>query len=172
MGVDDQLHWFAIQAHLGAEAAAESNLRALEVETFLPLTRRTIRRGLREPRRRLRPLFLGYLFARFCPAVSLRAVKYSRGVLRVLGAGLHPWPVDDEVIANVRERVGPDGFVELSERPLEPGDCVRVTEGPLAGWSGVFDSEMSDTQRVVILVETLQHGRIVMQRDWLELSEA
>ena len=50
MTIMNQMHWFAIQARLGAEAAAESNLRALEVETFLPLVRRVIRRSSRAPR--------------------------------------------------------------------------------------------------------------------------
>ena len=47
-----------------------------------------------------------------------------------------------------------------------------VTTGPLSGWSGIFDSELSDAQRVVILIETLQQGRVVIRRDCLELSEA
>lgn len=168
----DQLDWFAIQARPGAEALAQSNLHLLKVETFLPLVRRVIRRPARAPRFALRPLFAGYLFARFCPAISLRAVNYSHGVLRVLGTGDRPCAVDENIIATVRERVGPEGFVELFDRPFAPGDSVRVTEGPLTGWSGIFDSALNDAQRVVILIETLQQGRVVMRRDWLELSEA
>src|SRR5438034_11774239 len=102
----------------------------------------------------LRPLFPGYLFARFCAAVLLRAVKYSRGVLRVVGGGGSPWSVDDGIIADIRERIGPEGCVEIVERPLQMGDPVCITAGPLAGWSGVFDSELSDAERVVILIET------------------
>jgi transcriptional antiterminator RfaH len=169
----DEMHWFAIQTRPNAEAAAELNLRALPVETLLPLTRRPVRHATRAPRMMLRPLFPGYLFARFCAPVSLRAVSYSRGVLRVLG-GAHdrPWPVDDGIVATIRERLGPEGCVELVERPFGAGDPVRITAGPLAGWSGIFDSELSDAQRVVILVETLQQGRVVIRRDCLELSEA
>ncbi len=92
----DEMHWFAIQTRPNAEAAAEAQLRALPVETLLPFARRPVRHATRAPRMVLRPLFPGYLFARFCAAVSLRAVKYSRGVLRVLGsANDRPWPVDD-----------------------------------------------------------------------------
>jgi len=120
----------------------------------------------------LRPLFSGYLFARFCAAVSLRAVRYSRGVLRVVGGGDRPWPVDDVIIADIRERIGPEGFLEMLERPLRIGDPVCITGGPLAGWSGIFDSQLSDAERVVILIETLQQGRVVVRRDCLELSEA
>ncbi len=173
MTTNDNLNWFAIQTRPNAEAMAELQLRSLPVETLLPLARRPVRHATRASRMVLRPLFPGYLFARFCAAASLRAVNYSRGVLRVLGSvSDRPWPVDDAIVAAIRERLGPEGCVELVERPFGPGDHVRITGGPLAGWSGIFDSELSDAQRVVILVETLQQGRVVIRRDCLELSEA
>jgi transcription antitermination factor NusG len=172
MTTSEEIQWFAIQARPGAEAAAESNLRALPIETLLPLARRSVHHATRTPRMVLRPLFRGYLFGRFCAAVSLRAVSYSRGVLRVVGGGGWPWPVDDAIIADIRKRIGTEGCVELAERPFGAGDSVRITAGPLAGWSGIFNSELSDAQRVVILIETLQQGRVVVRRDSLELSEA
>lgn len=169
----DEMHWFAIQTRPNAEAVAESNLRALQVETLLPLARRPVRHATRTPRLALRPLFPGYLFARFCAAISLRAVTYSRGILRVLGgAPDRPWPMDDAIVAAIRQRLNPEGWMEFSERPLGAGDSVRITSGPLAGWSGIFDSELSDAQRVVILIETLQQGRVVIRRDCLELCDA
>jgi len=166
------MQWFAIQARPGAETVAESNLRALSVETLLPLMRRALHHATRTPRMVLRPLFPGYLFARFCATVSIRTVKYSRGVVCVVGGGGQPWPVEDAIIADIRERIGPAGWVEMSERPLRIGDPVRIMAGPLAGWSGVFDSELSDAQRVVILIETLQQGRVVIRRDCLESFKA
>jgi len=172
MTTSDEMQWFAIQARLGAEAAVQSNLRALLIETLLPLACRQVRHATRTPRLVVRPLFRGYLFARFCASISLRAVRYSRGVLRVVGGGAQPWSIDDVIIADIRKRIGPEGCVELAERPLEAGDSVRITAGPLAGWSGNFDSKLSDAERVVILIETLQQGRVVIRRDCLELSDA
>jgi len=168
----DEVHWFAIQARPGAEAAAESNLRELPIETLLPLARRPVHHATRTPRMVLRPLFPGYLFGRFCSAASLRAVSYSRGVLRVVGGGGRPWPVDDAIITDIQERIGSEGCVEMHERPFRVGDQVCITGGPLFGWSGIFSSELSDAERVVILIETLQQGRVVVRRDCLELSEA
>jgi transcriptional antiterminator RfaH len=169
----NDMHWFAIQTRPNAESVAESQLRALPIETLLPLARRPIRHATRAARMLLRPLFPGYLFARFCAAVSLRSVNYSRGILRVLGSAPDsPWPIDDEVIATIRTRLGAEGWVELRERPFAAGDSVRITAGPLAGWSGIFDCSLSDAERVVILIETLQQGRVVIGRGCLELSEA
>jgi transcriptional antiterminator RfaH len=172
MTTSDEIQWFAIQARAGVEAAAESNLRALSIETLLPLVRRRVHHATRTPRMVLRPLFPGYFFARFCAAVLLRAVKYSRGVLCVVGGGGQPWPLDDSIIADIRERIGAEGWIELGERRFQAGDRISITAGPLAGWSGIFDSELSDAERVVIFIETLRQGRVVIGRECLELSEA
>jgi transcriptional antiterminator RfaH len=168
-----EVQWFAVQTRANGEAVAEAQLRALPVETLLPLARRAVRHATRTPHLVVRPLFPGYLFAHFSAALSLRAVRSSRGVVHVLGAAHdRPWPMDDAVIDNIRARLGGDGCVELCERSFRAGDPVRVTTGPLAGWSGIFDSELSDAERVVILIETLQQGRVVLRRDYLELSDA
>jgi len=83
MTTHDEIQWFAIQARPGAEAAAESNLGALPIETFLPLARRLVHHATRTPRMVLRPLFPGYLFGRFCadPGSSYptRASRLKRG---------------------------------------------------------------------------------------------
>ena len=76
------------------------------------------------------------------------------------------------IVTAIRERLDPEDCVDLEERPFHAGDSVRVTAGPLAGWSGIFDCALSDAQRVVILIDTLQQGRVVIARDYLELSEA
>jgi transcriptional antiterminator RfaH len=167
-----ETHWFAVQAHSRAEVAAEFGLRSLSIETLLPLVRRPVHHATRAARHAVRALFPGYLFARFCVADSLRAVTYSRGVVRVLGAGDRPIPVEDAIVASIRARIGEDGYVELDKPRLSDRDCVRIISGPLAGWSGVFVRELSDSQRVVILIEALQQGRVVISRDLLELSDA
>jgi transcriptional antiterminator RfaH len=165
-------HWFAVQAHSRAEAAAEFGLRSLSIETLLPLVRRPVHHARRAARHVVRALFPGYLFARFCAADLLRAVTYSRGVIRVLGAGDRPLPVDDGIIASIRARIGAEGCVEFDERPLNVGDYVRLTAGPLAGWSGVFERATSDARRVQILLQTVQQCRLVISRDWVERAEA
>ena len=160
--------WFALHVRSGAEIGAEARLAELEIETFLPLVRRKVRHARRTFQEVKRPLFPSYFFARFCPAMMLRAVTYSHGVLRVLGNPSGPQPVDVTVIESIRERIGENGCVELSDRGLTPGDTVRIMEGPLWGWAGVFERELSDASRVAILIETLQRQcRVVVRREAL-----
>jgi hypothetical protein len=72
-------HWFAVQAHSRAEAAAEFGLRSLSGETLLPLVRRPVHHATRAARHVVRALFPGYLFARFCVAESC-ALSPTAGV--------------------------------------------------------------------------------------------
>src|SRR5262245_61721188 len=117
------MDWYAIQTKSGAEWAAVRTLNTLDLEVFLPLARRRLSRCLR-------PLFPGYCFARFAPPVHLHAVRYSRGVLRVVGARETPWPVADGLVAEIRGRLDDDGAVTLERRQFHCGDKVRVCRGP------------------------------------------
>lgn len=159
--------WFAVQCKPGQEQVAEWTLSTLDLETFLPRQRRE--RRLRSTWcDEVRPLFPGYLFARFCPALHLHAVRYSRGVCRVVGAGEEPWPVEDDIVAEIRSRESEDGFVRLAEPTWQSGQPVSLQEGPLQGWTGVFDRELDDRRRVVILLDAIQQARAVVEKRCLQ----
>jgi transcriptional antiterminator RfaH len=163
--------WFVIQARTAGEQLAQASLRELGLETLLPLTRRNPA-GWRTRRNPVKALFPGYLFAYFCVDTKLRAAMYARGVLSVVSAGERPLPVEKEIIDSLRERMDHLGCVRLEVRSFIRGELVRITDGPLAGWQGVFDSALGDAQRVVILLEALQQGRLVVQADWVERCAA
>lgn len=161
-------HWFVLHVRPCAEPATEARLRELDIETFLPLVSRRIRHATRTYQPVKRPLFPGYLFARFASGMMLRAVMSSHGVLRVLGDRTGPAAVQPDVIDGIRQEIGPDGCVRLRDRGLAPGDTVRVTAGPFWGWSGIFERELSDAARVSILIEMLQQPcRVVVRREAL-----
>lgn len=171
MNLWGDINWYAVQARPGGEEVARRSLESLALETFLPKARRErcVRGALRSA---VRPLFPGYLFARFTPAHALHRVRYSRGVRRVLSAGLTPLPVEDDLIADIRARLGDDGCMRLQARAWQPGEAVRVQEGPLQGWSGIFERELDDRRRVVILLEAIQQARVVLEARLLESAQA
>lgn len=162
------LHWFAVQAKPASEALAESTLRSLDVETLYPQVQKALRRRGRKSRTVKRPFFPGYLFARFAPEHSLRAVAYSRGVTRVVGTRERPLPVEETIINGIKERMDECGCVVLKQHDLNAGDAVDILDGPFCGWSGVFERGLSDGQRVVILLQALEQCRLVVDRDWVE----
>jgi hypothetical protein len=98
-------HWFAIQAHPRAEAAAEFNLRSLSIETLLPLARRPVRHATRAARMAVRPLFPGFFSGAFAQKIRcvrsltaaascvclVRATAQFQWRIRLLQAFVHAW---------------------------------------------------------------------------------
>ena len=147
-------HWFAIQVRPCAEAAAELNLRRLAIETLLPLIRRPIRHATRTLRLAARALFPGYLFARFSATDSLRAVSYCRGVVRCSR------PATDRFLSTILSSLafapesGPMAVSKWKNAGFALTTAFELRRAHWGGWSGVFERELSDSQRVVILIET------------------
>ena len=155
------MNWYAINTKTHREDVAELNLQRLGVETFCPQLKqdKVIRRRRQTV---IRPLFPGYLFARFNLATHYRAVNYAQGVRKIVTFGSTPEAVDEVIIESIKSRAR-DGFVTVQPSSFTPGQVVRIQEGPLQGLEAVFEMEMSDHQRVVILLRTLSYqARVVV----------
>jgi transcriptional antiterminator RfaH len=144
-------HWYAIQSKPRQEGRAEANLAAGGIETFLPRVRPLIgERKAPEPE----PLFPGYLFARFEPALAARKVLYARGVVKVLGCQSGFTPIDTIIVTEIQHRMDREGYVRLN-RTFTPGERVRIVGGPLKGLAGVFEASTSPRERVTLLLSTI-----------------
>jgi transcriptional antiterminator RfaH len=165
----DTSEWFAICTNPKQEDRAYHNLQAWNIECFYP--------RIQEGRRNqftgavsliARPLFPRYIFARFKVQSSLRKVRFTRGVLRVVSFNLKPIPIDNEVIEFMRSRVASDGFIKLGEE-LKLGDKVRIKNGPWGAIVGIVDRCTQADERVQILLTAINYqGRLMIERQWLE----
>lgn len=99
-------------------------------------------------------LFPSYFFARFDPALSLRAVRHSQNVLNVVEFGGTLSRVPDNVIASIREQMD-DLEVKEVLAPLQAGDLVEIAEGPMRGLTGIVHSLRRGEDRVRILLDFL-----------------
>ena len=146
------------------------NIERLGLEVFLPRMKKT-KSVWGVAQIVIKPLFSGYLFARFSPATYLHLIQYARGVRRVVGNGERPLPVDDEIIMAVRSGMDEDGYLHITPRPLRRGDRVMVQDGPLQGLIGTLDQEMDDRQRVIILLEAIEYqARILIEKRYLKVQ--
>jgi transcriptional antiterminator RfaH len=154
--------WYAVQTKARQEDLAVLNLNRYGIQTLNPKLQETkLVKG--ETRTVIKPLFPGYIFSRFDLATSMRAVKYAHGVRGIVTFGEKPTPVDDEIIAIIETRMR-DGVVRI-EPTFQPGDQVLVESGPLRGFVGIFERQMSGTERVVILLEAISYqARFVVDR--------
>ena len=166
------INWYAIQSKPEREDLAAYNLGRLGLEVFLP--------KMKLPRlcwgvcqMSVRPLFPGYLFARFSPSSYLHLIKYARGVRRVVSCGEAVLPVDEGIIEAIQIRLE-GGQEQLPEPPrhFRAGEQVRVEKGYLQGLIGIFERELSDQQRVVILLEAIEYqARVAIEKRYLTSTE-
>jgi transcriptional antiterminator RfaH len=164
-----ETNWFAVQTKPQRENLAAGSLAELDLMVFLPRIRQEqLVCGFE--RTVTKPLFPGYLFARFSPVLFLEAIRFARGVLRVVGNPACPIPVDEEIIFTIRDRVQPDGFIRLERSTFRPGDQVIIEQGPLAGWMGQVERECDDGRRVRILLDAIQQARVLVEVRRLTLA--
>ena len=94
----------------------------------------------------------------------LHKIWFTRGVQSVVSFGGVPSRVDDEIIDFLRARVDRDGFVRLGEE-LKPGDKVIMKGGVLDNLVGIFEREMNDSERVMVLLQTINYqGHVIVER--------
>lgn len=162
----DDLEWYVLQVKPRRERPVVAHLQTIEIESYLPelkANRRAVRSGPV-------PLFPGYLFARFQVPIDLDRVRYSRGVIRVLGNKTHPTAVPDKVIRTLKSRTGEDGLTDLRVKP-KAGDVVRIEAGPFQGFLGRIERELDGGQRVMMLLEALQNAALFVATDMLALEK-
>lgn len=161
--------WYVIYTKPNEQERADFNLRAWGIETFNPKVKRaTYNEFTGKPSYTSKPLFPRYIFARFDAERKMHKVHFTRGVSCILNFGQGPAMVDDEIIQFLRSQTGTDGFVKPREE-LNPGDAVVVREGPLKDLSGVLQDKVKGSDRVRILLATLNYqGSVVIEREYLK----
>lgn len=165
--------WYAIHTHPKEEDRATSNLNAWKVETFNPKIReRRLNPFTGAPIYEKKPLFPGYIFARFDAGILLSKIVFTRGVRQVVGFGSGPVPVEDDIINFIRERMDKDGLIHLEEE-LKRGDLVTVQDGLLGELSGIFEREVQGTDRVRILLNAINYqASIVIPKEQVRKKTA
>lgn len=159
------MNWYAIYTKPKNEDIVSMNLRRIELlEVFNPKIKR--KRLLKENiRDEIIPLFPCYIFAKFNETVHSRTIKWTRGVRRVVGSDV-PWPVAEEIIEIIKRKTE-NGWAILSEK-FKTGDLIQFEAGPLKDLRGIFERELSDTERVVILLNAIEYSaRVTVDKAYL-----
>jgi transcriptional antiterminator RfaH len=164
MDVLQETNWYVIQTKPAREDLAAMNLRRMQLMVLLPKIRQE-KPLWGQLQTVTRPLFRGYLFARFCPAQHLFSVRYARGVARVVGTDELPFPVAEELIQAIQDRLDHEGYAHLETKTLQSGKRVEIIDGHFKGLTGIFERELSDRKRIVILLEAIEYqARVILER--------
>ena len=160
--------WYVVHTHPKQETRADYNLRVLKIDTFTPqLKERRERAFTGEPYFAVKPLFTGYLFARFNLESLYHKVRFTRGIHSLVSFGDMPVQVNEEIVDIIRARISQDGFVHIGTS-FSPGDRVAIKEGPLKDFTGIFEREMKESERVMIMLDTVSYqARVLVDKNVL-----
>ncbi len=148
------MHWYLVHTKPRQEACALQNLEQQGYDCYLPLlaSEKLIKGAVT---RLAEPLFPRYLFIRLDTSDSAKSwspIRSTRGVSKLVSFGNQPAKVSDELVDLIRAR---ETSGELAEKRLfNPGETIRVVDGPFAGLECIFQS-IDGTQRVMILIELM-----------------
>lgn len=164
----DDLNWYVLQTHPKQEERAAENLIAWNVETFVPRIRMSRRNEFNGAISYFpKPMFPRYIFARLKINDLYHKIRFTRGVQCFVSFGDYPTPIGDDVIEFIRSRQGTDGFIRLTD-DFSQGDQVEIKDGPLRTVGGIFEREIKDSERVMILLQTVNYqAHVVVERDQL-----
>lgn len=149
------IYWYVVQTKPLAEDIVRQHFTNAQFETFLPKIQQMVR-GRQYAR--VKSLFPSYIFVHLDlnDANLYRMIKYTRGVRRILGNGIHPISVPDEMIEIIRERISTEGFIE-QRLVLKKGEPVRIRSGPFRDLVGILDKPVSAKGRVQVLLNIMHH---------------
>jgi len=151
--------WYVIQTKPKKEEEAKSYLSTKGVEIFNPLMETFLLRNGRM-NKELKPLFPNYIFGKFDLDLNYPLVRWARGVKKVLGFGEYPTPVSEKAVEIIRGRTDTHGIVRLRGH-YQSNDLIQIKSGPLKDLLGIFESWVSDSERVRILLNLVGYQPVV-----------
>jgi transcriptional antiterminator RfaH len=152
--------WFCVRTLPKSEHIAAASLRVYEgVEVFCPLLRfrRMTRRG---PVWFTEALFPGYIFSRFVPLESQRAVVAARGVNGIVRFGQKTPTVPEQTIAELQVHMNGEEC-KVIDPELRVGDSITIAAGVFRGLTTVVTQLIPARDRVRVLMELLGQCREV-----------
>lgn len=146
--------WYAVQVRPRHEKLVASALLSKGFEGFLPLYRCKHRWSDRIKEVDL-PLFSGYLFCRLDITRRL-PILVTPGVIRFVGIGKIPMPVDEREIAAIIAIVS--AGLQAEPHPyIHIGQRVRIDRGTLSGVEGIVQLTKKPA-RLIVSVSLLQRS--------------
>ena len=145
-------HWYTLHSKPNQELLLWNQLQLREVESYFP---RLVRKPVNPRSRRWAPYFPGYLFIHVDLEVfPYRAVAWLPGMHRIVA-------FDGQALRRQVEAANAQTQDPLAG--LQPGDLVRITSGPFAGYEALFDTRINGTERVRVLLKLLAREHVSLE---------
>ncbi len=145
------LKWYVLRTKAKKERFVYQQLVAQRVTLFFPAVRV---KPVNPRAAKIRPYFPGYLFVQAdLDVLGQNAFSWLPGVVGLVRFGDEPTAVPDNVVNELRVRLAELSLAQ--QEPFQPGERVRIVEGPFAGYEAIFDLRLPGKERVQVLLSFL-----------------
>ncbi len=164
--------WFIINTKPKQDFQVEKKLREIDINVYLPRYLKKLKKN-KSKLDVVAPLFPSYLFAQFNIAAHYQMIRYTRGVRTVLGNKEYLWTMDHTKITDIQSRED-RGVVVLRHREenFHKGDSIVIDEGAFEGWEGIFEEELPDQKRAIIMLTNVRFSsKLIIPKEYLILNK-
>lgn len=161
--------WYLIYTKPRQEMLAQENLQRQGFMTYLPqIERAKRRRGKRF--NSVEAFFPRYLFVSLNKVTDdWSLIRSTIGVANIIRFSLYPAVVPESLISQLMLKENPDTGMHAEDSGFAQGSKVRITDGALSGYEGVFKAN-SGEERVVVLLNVMGNvSNVKVDADSLEI---
>ncbi|MAF99687.1 MAG: transcription/translation regulatory transformer protein RfaH [Acidiferrobacteraceae bacterium] len=164
----DNKKWYLIYTKPRGERQAKENLERQGYFTYLPMALRNRRRNSKSIPV-VDPFFPRYLFiALDTETENWAPIRSTLGVTSMVRFGQSPARVPADLIAFLLDREDERGHQVIPAKNFKPGERIRISEGPLTGYEGIYQTT-NGMERVTVLIKILEKERkITIKPKFLE----
>ena len=165
---DAKRQWYLVYTKPRAERVAVENLLRQGYEVYLPVMRQFRRRAGRRVTA-ITPMFPRYLFIHLSTDMdNWSPIRSTRGVASLVQFGQRPGRVPPGLVTHLRAHEDESGIQVISGDEYRAGSAVRMVEGGLKGFEGVYLARNS-RDRVVVLLDIMgRHTRATVSAASIE----
>jgi transcriptional antiterminator RfaH len=163
-------NWYLIYSKPQQEIVAEQNLLRQGYQTYLPMVENHRRRN-----RRLiitnEPMFSRYLFiALNSKTDNWNPIRSTIGVIRIVKFGIEPAKVHEKFIQQLRDNENAVGLQQIHGKEIKVGDTVRIRDGALEGYQGIFLARTSKERATILLNIASKQTKIHLNEVDIEIA--
>lgn len=160
--------WYVLRSKPHKEVVVWKQVQAHGLECYFP------RFDTKSARGRVKPYFPGYMFVRAdLDVVGESTLQWMPHSLGLVCFGGTPASVPEDVVSALRDQVNAikskGGYVLPN---VKAGDTVEIRSGPFAGYEAIFDTRLSGSDRVRVLLKMLNDRCVPMELDASDVRAA
>lgn len=153
--------WYVLRTKPRKEEFLREQLSTRRIEAYYPRVRA---RAVNPRAQKFKPYFPGYVFVHMdADQTNPSTLQWMPGAGGIVSFGGEAAFVPESLIETIRKRVErmEEAGVEKLEG-LKPGDVVVIRSGPFEGYEAIFDTRISDSERVRILLRMLRSRQLTV----------